>query len=201
MIKVTPNEKKLVSFCLCFAIGLLSCKNHSLQKQMEEFARKEVVVPNGIKQILAGRDTVVLDTAANVARLIVWTDSIACSTCSLDKLFEYAEIIDFHEVAKEDIFPIFVFSPPRAKVLELLWALETLPLDYPILIDEDQAFPAANPHIPTDSRFHTFLLDKNGKVVLVGDPVNNPPLWELYKTTITTLIENGGTMPESETKK
>lgn len=36
----------------------------------------------------------------------------------------------------------------------------------------------------------------NGKVVLVGDPVSNPPLWELYKTTITQLIENGGTMPE-----
>jgi hypothetical protein len=42
------------------------------------------------------------------------------------------------------------------------------------------------------------LLDKNGKVVLVGDPVNNPALWEFCKTTITTLIENDGTMPEVE---
>jgi hypothetical protein len=36
-------------------------------------------------------------------------------------------------------------------------------------------------------------LDKNGKVAVVGDPLNNPGLWELYKTTITELVKNGGT--------
>lgn len=80
-------------------------------------------------------------------------------------------------------------------------ALELFGPSYPALIDENGLFPAANPHIPADSRFHTFLLDKNGKVILIGDPVNNPPLWELYKSTITTLIENDGVMPEPETKK
>jgi hypothetical protein len=29
----------------------------------------------------------------------------------------------------------------------------------------------------------------------VGDPENNPRLWDLYKTTIARLIENNGTMP------
>jgi hypothetical protein len=54
------------------------------------------------------------------------------------------------------------------------------------------AFPRANPHIPTDERLHTFLLDRDGKVVLVGDPANNSELWELYKKTITELVENNG---------
>jgi hypothetical protein len=81
---------------------------------------------------------------------------------------------------------------------EVIKTLRIAQFDYPLFLDERQAFPAANPHIPADNRFHTFLLDKNGKVVLVGDPVNNPPLWEFYKTTITTLIDNGGTMPVVE---
>jgi hypothetical protein len=53
-------------------------------------------------------------------------------------------------------------------------------------------FVKFNPYIPTDPRLHTFLLDRDGKVVLVGDPANNHELWELYKTTITELVENNG---------
>jgi hypothetical protein len=94
------------------------------------------------------------------------------------------------------IFP--TSSPPQAKLDEVLRTLEMVQFDYPVFIDEHGAFPAANPHIPADSRFHTFLLDKNGKVVVVGDPVNNPDLWELYKKTIAELIANGGTLPITE---
>jgi hypothetical protein len=93
---------------------------------------------------------------------------------------------------------MFIFSPPMAKIDEVFQALRHSVLDFPVFIDEKQAFLKANPHIPADNRFHTFLIDKNGKVVLVGDPVNNPQLWELYKTTITTLIANGGVMPVVE---
>jgi hypothetical protein len=116
-------------------------------------------------------------------------------------MVEYSGILNFYEEAGEGFAPIFLFSPPRAKIRETLWAIDMAQLNYPVFIDEWGAFPTANPHIPTDSRFHTFLLDKNGKVVLVGDPVNNPPLWELYKSTITTLIKNDGVMPPAESKK
>jgi len=44
----------------------------------------------------------------------------------------------------------------------------------------DGSFERLNPHLPKDERFHTFLLDENNKVILVGYPVNNPKLKELY---------------------
>jgi hypothetical protein len=113
-------------------------------------------------------------------------------------MYEYSEVLSFHEEAGEGFLSIFLFSPTRAKIGETLMALDVSQFNYPVFIDESGLFPKANPHIPADNRFHTFLLDKNGKVVLVGDPVNNPALWELYKTTITTLIENDGVMPEVE---
>jgi len=113
-------------------------------------------------------------------------------------MFQYMEVIDYRKEVGEAFTPVFVFSPPRAKVDEVLRTIEATQFDYPAFIDEKQAFATDNPHIPDDRRFHTFLLDKNGKVVLVGDPVNNPGLWELYKTTITLLIENGGTLPTVE---
>lgn len=32
--------------------------------------------------------------------------------------------------------------------------------------------------------YHTFLLDRQNRVVLVGNPIGNERLWELYKKEI-----------------
>jgi hypothetical protein len=109
---------------------------------------------------------------------------------------QYHEIINYRVKTGEEFQPLFVFSPRAGQSTKIRNMLLLYRFDYPILLDDRGLFPAANPHIPADQMFHTFLIDKNGKVVLVGDPVNNPQLWELYKTTIATLIENDGVMPE-----
>ncbi|WP_256620806.1 hypothetical protein [Rikenella microfusus] len=40
------------------------------------------------------------------------------------------------------------------------------------------------------------MLDKDNRVVLVGSPIGNPKMWELYKSTIDRLVENGGILPK-----
>lgn len=35
-------------------------------------------------------------------------------------------------------------------------------------------------HFPTDMAFHTFLLDKENKVVAIGNPIHNSKVKELY---------------------
>lgn len=181
-----------------YSLMLISCGDHNLHRELEVFTEKEVVVPVELRQMVDGRDSLVLNSGDRSARLIVWVDSVACSSCRINQMFQYTEMIDFRKESGDGFVPLFVFSPPRAKIDDVKLTLKHSGLQFPLFIDERGLFAAANPHIPTDSRFHTFLLDKNGKVVLVGDPVNNPPLWELYKTTITQLIENDGTLPISE---
>ncbi len=178
-------------FCGLFVLLLLSCGNKKLQKQLEEFIQSEVVVPYDMRQLVEGRGLVATNNIAGSIQLVIWADSVACSSCRLNNIFEYDEIIHFREEAGEKYVPIFLFSPSHAKINDVTQTLDKIRFDYPIVIDERQAFPAANPHIPADSRFHTFLLDRNGKVILVGDPVNNPQLWELYKSTIIFLYQNG----------
>jgi hypothetical protein len=193
--------KRWPSFIYCTLLSIIlltSCDEYKLQKQLERFTAEEIVVSGKMRQTVAGRDSVMLVSASEDIRLIVWVDSLTCSMCRVNKMLEYSQIVDFHKEMKGKFVPLFVFSPSQNKIREVLQSLETTQFAYPVFVDERQEFPAANPHIPADNRFHTFLIDKNGKVVLVGDPVNNPQLWELYKTTITTLIGNGGTMPEVE---
>lgn len=40
-------------------------------------------------------------------------------------------------------------------------------------------------HFPKDIRFQVFLLDKNNKVVVIGNPVHNPNVKELYLEEIS----------------
>jgi hypothetical protein len=190
---------RILSFfsCLCLAVVFVSCGGgRGFQRQLEEFAREAIAVPGGMRQMVEGRDSLVLDPGAGLARLVVWVDSVTCSSCKMNRMFEYEDIIKLRDEVGEGFVPVFVFSPPRARMDEVLWSLELSQFGYPVFLDEEGAFFAANGHIPSDSRFHTFLLDRDGRVVLVGDPLNNPGLWKLYKTTITQLIENGGTLPE-----
>lgn len=187
-------KKGLLLLGVCFAL-LASCRERKTKKDVEKLLSAEIVVPSEIGQVLFGRDTMLVDTGGSPARLVIYTDSLSCSSCRLKYMFEYNDILGLHEELRSEFWPIFVFSPRSGLSAEIRNTLLLYRFDYPILLDDKGRFPAANPHIPADSRFHTFLLDRNGKVVLVGNPVNNPPLWELYKTTINQLIENGGNMP------
>lgn len=182
--------------CGIFILGLASCETQKLQKALERFIQKEVIIPQGILQMTQGIDTIMLNPTAGDARLVVYVDSLDCSPCRLGHMYDYEEIIEYHDEIGAEFVPVFIFSPPRAKVKEVMLSLKMTDFNYPVFIDTNHIFGSSNTHIPEDKRFHTFLLDKNGQVILVGDPVNNPSLWKLYKQTISQLIENGGTMPE-----
>lgn len=188
-----------LSICfLCVSVLLLfSCEDEAakLRRQAEEFTASTVVIPDGIERVNYS-DKEFADYRDKETLLIVYIDSVACATCAINGMFQYDGIIEFAESDSLSRFaPLFVFSPRHYQYTDLKRTLHFSGLNSSALLDKFSAFPAANPHIPADSRFHTFLLDKNGKVVLVGDPANNPGLWELYKTTITKLIENDGALP------
>ncbi len=67
--------------------------------------------------------------------------------------------------------------------------------------DSAMVFVRSNPAVPDNSDYHTFLLDRDNRVVLVGSPVGNPKMWELYKSTIARLGEGAGIMPEEKPER
>ena len=58
--------------------------------------------------------------------------------------------------------------------------------DFPFVYDPTGLFLTVN-DLPDDNRFHSFLLDRNNKILLVGNPLGNDNLWELYKRQIREL--------------
>ena len=59
-------------------------------------------------------------------------------------------------------------------------------------MDENDSFNKLN-HFPSDMTFQTFLLNRNNKVLAIGNPIHNPKIRELYVKIIrgeSIAIEN-----------
>ena len=81
------------------------------------------------------------------------------------------------EETGKDIPFLFYFHPKDMKELRYLTRRDSF--TYPVCFDEDDELNALN-RFPSDMTFQTFLLDKDNKVVSVGNPVHNPKVKELY---------------------
>ena len=54
---------------------------------------------------------------------------------------------------------------------------------YPVFMDFSNVINKLN-QFPKASQYHCFLLDKDNKVLMIGNPALNPKIWELYKEQI-----------------
>ena len=67
--------------------------------------------------------------------------------------------------------------------MELELLLESEEFVYPVCIDEEDELNKLN-CFPENEGFHTLLLDKENKIVIVGNPIQNMKIKELYLKTL-----------------
>ena len=77
---------------------------------------------------------------------------------------------------------LFYFQTKDLKELRYLTRREGF--TYPVCFDEKDELDALN-RFPDEMMFQTFLLDKENKVVAIGNPVHNPKVKELYLKVMT----------------
>lgn len=129
-------------------------------------------------------------------RMVIYYDSAACSTCKLSYVREWDFLFqECHEF--NGFLPIFVFSPRKPDWKRYQKMLSRQSTENYIISDYKSAFSSANPGIPKAQSLHVFLLDRDNKVVLAGDPLHNGRLWGLYKLYIEAICNNDGAVPEN----
>ena len=69
-----------------------------------------------------------------------------------------------------------------------------------VFIDKNGYFNKYNNKLSNlDSRYHSLLLDRNNRIVLVGDPTSSSTMWNLFKRTLDNMIANNGIyIPDKE---
>lgn len=125
------------------------------------------------------------------ATMIIWYDSIRCSLCHLNIIEKWQDFFDYNGFLK-GFKPIILFTPSQDERKVFEKPLVIPDFDYPIYVDIENSFAKINPQLSRCKSQNVFLLDRNGAIVLVGSPLSNKDMWNLYDNTIQTLITNKG---------
>ena len=167
--------------CLCLASCAESDKER-LNRLVSEWERKEILFPAHSTFTVQGKDTVDFEFKDADYKVVTYVDSAGCTGCKL-QLPRWKELIAEVDSLTDGRVPfLFYFHPKDKKELRNLTRREGY--TYPVCFDEKDDFNRLN-RFPNEMMFQTFLLDKENKVVALGNPVLNPKVKELYLKLIT----------------
>ena len=196
---------------------LTACKENNKEKfalLVQEWQGKEIVFPQDMAFTRFVTEPVDYRIPDAEYKVLVYVDSVGCTSCKL-QLPKWKELIAHVDSATNGNVPfIFVFQSKDDR--ELRYILKCDNFDRPVCIDRNNRFNSSN-RFPQDITFQTFLLDKDNKVKVIGNPVHNLAVRDLYLKQITgmqyqealskTTLETDkaeydlGTVKEGTTKK
>ena len=181
------KKQTLNLFISIFILAITgSCKQDTKKMEAEkivaEWIGKTVIFPDGINCTSMGKDTICPDVTSKPYKVLLFTDSVGCTSCKL-QLHRWSSLIESaeEEVPGQVNFLLY-FQPKDEKELKFLLKRDNF--KHPVFIDSEDKINKAN-NFPSDENFQCYLLNEENKVVAIGNPISNPKIWELYKQIIT----------------
>ena len=172
-----------------------SCKESEKEKiarLVEEWEGKEILFPARSVFTIQGKDTVNFSFVDADYKVVTYIDSVGCTSCKLQlpRWKQFMQEVD--STLNRPVPFAFYFHPKDMKELRYITRRDAFV--YPVCFDEKDDFNQLN-QFPGEMTFQTFLLDKDNKVVAMGNPVHNPKVKELYLKVLT-----GGKSIKAETQ-
>lgn len=170
---------------------LASCeesREEAMLRLVNEWNGKEIKFPVHSVFTIQGKDTVDFEFGNANYKVITYIDSVGCTSCKL-QLPRWKKLVEEVDSITNGSVPfLFYFHPKDMKELRYLTRRDDF--EYPVCLDEKNELNRLN-RFPSDMTFQTFLLDKDNKVVAMGNPVLNPKIKDLYLDVIKEKKETG----------
>lgn len=167
---------------LTMSVLFVGCTNR-FDKDLEAFVKEPIHIPY---QTMDKRVcSIYTDTLSSekMLRIVNYIDTLDCSTCALSRLAAVEkEKKDLDEL--KDVGFVYVIETDTEKAENVYFAFCNARIEGAVYLDTCHAFLRANPHIPDDPLFHTFVLNEQDSVVLVGDPFKNEKMEKLLLKVI-----------------
>lgn len=186
---------------LTLMIGVLvislchSCKKQQINREIKKIYGTKIVIPDNLSVKYHGNDTLYHGQEKGLATLIIWYDSLQCAACNLNYIERWNRFFEYCEDSVKGIKAMVIFSPSSNELYKFESSLKITDFNYPVYVDYGNEFADLNSLIANCRSQKIFLLDNNQQIVLVGNPYHNNQMWNLYKSTMNTLITNGGVIP------
>lgn len=151
---------------------------------VDKWIGKEMTLPNNLGLINSLSNNKKTSDIFNVPYKIVVHIDGNCSVCINSILFwqKFSSKLKSHRISCEIILFIEVDYKDGFKE-----TIDKLNVNLPCLYDKEAKFKSANDLY--DPRFEAALLDKDNKVIIIGNPVLNETLGDLYFDTLKDLKE------------
>lgn len=165
---------------ICCFLLLIACED-SKRKQfsslVQEWEEKEILFPENPIFTRFATDTTFYRIPKSEYKVVVYVDSFGCISCKLQlpKWKEFISKVDSLSGGKVPF--LFFFQPRDMKSLHHLLLRDDFSL--PICVDANNEFDSLN-HFPREIMFQSFLLDKDNCVIVIGNPVHNLSVRDLY---------------------
>ena len=174
-MKIEVNQVVNWSIRISIFFTLCSC-NTTSQKLLKEMTLLQS------KPINCGQNELVHhDTLQKEIKCIVYSDSVNCTSCAINQMDLWNPLLEYSKSYNGLLNFYFIFCPARKDFQEMKLALiKNSRFNYPIILDTLWQFAKLNPHLPKNKALHTFLLDENNNVILVGNPLHNKKIKEMF---------------------
>ena len=180
--------KWFLGLCVCLLVS--SCEESDkerLSRLVQEWEGKEILFPAHSTFTIQGKDTVDFDFKGAAYTIVTYIDSVGCTSCKL-QLHRWKELVkEVDSLTNGDVPFLFYFHPKDIKELRYLTRRDAFA--YPVCFDEKDDFNRLN-RFPSEMMFQTFLLDKENRVIALGNPIQNPKVKELYLNLIKGMGES-----------
>lgn len=182
--------QSLLYFCLILLSG---CgKSSTINKELICMTSEPISIPlQDLEEYSQDRNNIKYDKVLNGCKIVNYVDSKSCSICYMKSIYKWDDFIYVNEETK-NVEYFFIIDVRGQNIDELKNALDKIFFSQNIYFDTNGIFISKNKHISDNQLYHTFLLDKNNNIVLVGNPINNQEMGKLYITTINNMCENNG---------
>ena len=169
-----------------FFVAIILCNNCSgnkdsikkLDAELRQFKAKAITLPTNL--LAKNCEEQVLPDSTLLLRplkMVVYINQDGCQSCKLRSLLPiYMYILE--NQYRENFGVVIILNTQEIEVAE--FTLKEIGFCKTVFFDPDACFERLNPHLPANEQLHTFLLNNNNKVILVGNPVHNERLNDLY---------------------
>jgi hypothetical protein len=173
---------------LFLILTVFACKDKKLAKTQQivnEWVGKEIRIPDDVQCVVMGKDTT---SAARQAlmdaeyKVLLYVDSAGCSSCRLNLILWETLILESDSLFQGKLSFLFFFQPKSKRELDVLFRRENF--NYPVFIDMNNSIDRLN-RFPEKIEYQCFLLDKNNRALMLGNPTLTPQIWTLYKQVIS----------------
>lgn len=174
------------SYTVCVFLSLLACKSRDGKEDATRLIAawygKQIIFPQNPVFTRYVTDTVDFQAEESEFKVLVYMNPTGCTSCQL-QLTKWKEFMASIDSASGGRTPFLFYLHPH-NLRDVQVAMTQYRFDLPVVIDREDALNSLN-HFPENINYQTFLLDKENKVVVLGNPIHHPKIKELYLNQVS----------------